>query len=279
MRSRMPMKGRRRRVAAAVAIACACAACRAEPAREAANAGGELLVTGGTVVTMDAARTVIERGAVAIDGGRIAAVGPAGELEASHPHATRIDAGGGIILPGLINAHTHAAMVLFRGLADDLDLMDWLEGHIFPAEAEYVDEEFVRVGTRLACLEMLRGGTTTMVDLYYYEDAVAEEIDRCGMRGVLGQTVIGFPAPDFASVEETLAAARRFAERWRGHPRVVAALAPHALYTLSAEQMKAVRELATELDVPMLTHLAEDRSEIERMQARAGKRSIAALDE
>ena len=137
----------------------------------------------------------------------------------------------------------------------------------------------MRVGTRLACLEMLRGGTTTMVDLYYYEDAVAEEVDRCGMRGVLGQTVIGFPAPDFATVEEAMAATRRFAARWRGHPRVVPAIAPHALYTLSGEQMTAVHALAAELDMPMLTHMAEDRSEIERVLERTGKRSIAVFDE
>jgi 5-methylthioadenosine/S-adenosylhomocysteine deaminase len=255
--------------------------CASKPPAESAApaAARELLVTNGTVVTMDAARTVVERGAVAIEDGRILEVGLAAELEARHPDAERIDARGGIVLPGLINAHTHAAMVLFRGLADDLDLMDWLEGHIFPAEAKYVDEDFVRAGTRLACLEMLRGGTTTMVDLYYYEDAVAEEVERCGMRGVLAQTVIGFPAPDFATVEEAMVATRRFAERWRGHPRVMAAIAPHALYTLTGEQMKAVHSLAAELDIPMVTHMAENRTEIARMIDRTGKRSIAVFDE
>jgi 5-methylthioadenosine/S-adenosylhomocysteine deaminase len=244
----------------------------------AARAAG-LVVTNGTVVTMDAAGTVIEHGAVAVVDGEIAAVGAAAEIEAAHPEAERIDAHGGIILPGLINAHTHAAMVLFRGLVDDLDLMEWLEQYIFPAEAEHVDEEFVRVGTRLACLEMLLGGTTTVVDLYYYEDAVAEEIERCGMRGVLGQTVIGFPAPDFATVDEALAAIRRFAARWRGHPRIVPAVAPHALYTLSAEQMTAAHALAAELDLPMLTHMAEDRAEIERVRERTGKSSIPVFDQ
>jgi 5-methylthioadenosine/S-adenosylhomocysteine deaminase len=255
--------------------------CRSQPSAEndAPATARELLVTNGTVVTMDAARTVVERGAVAIADGRILEVGPAAEVEARHPGAERIDARGGIVLPGLINAHTHAAMVLFRGLADDLDLMDWLEGHIFPAEAKYVDEDFVRAGTRLACLEMLRGGTTTMVDLYYYEDAVAEEVERCGMRGVLAQTVIGFPAPDFATVEEAMAATRRFAERWRGHARIDAAIAPHALYTLTGEQMTAVHSLAAELDLPMITHMAEDRSELARVLERTGKRSIAVFDE
>jgi 5-methylthioadenosine/S-adenosylhomocysteine deaminase len=249
------------------------------PAAVDPTAEGPLLVTRGTVVTFDEAGTVLEDGAVLVEAGRIAAIGKAADLEAAHAAAQRVDARGGIILPGLINAHTHAAMTLFRGLADDLDLMDWLEGTIFPAEAEHVDEEFVRVGTRLACLEMLRGGTTTMVDLYYYEDAVAEEVERCGMRGVLGQTVIGFPAPDFATVDEALAAARRLAERWRGHARIAPAIAPHALYTLSAEQMKAVHALAAELDLPMLTHMAEDRSEVDRVRASTGKSSIEVFDE
>jgi 5-methylthioadenosine/S-adenosylhomocysteine deaminase len=255
-------------------------ACRSQaPPGDSVAAASKLLVTNAVVVTMDAARTVVDGGAVAIGDGRILEVGPAREVEARHPGAERIDARGGIVLPGLINAHTHAAMVMFRGLADDLDLMDWLEGHIFPAEAKYVDEDFVRAGTRLACLEMLRGGTTTMVDLYYYEDAVADEVERCGMRGVLGQTIIGFPAPDFATVEESMAAARRFAERWRGHPRITAAIAPHALYTLSGEQMTAAHALAAELDLPMLTHMAEDRSEIARVLERTGKRSIAVFEE
>jgi 5-methylthioadenosine/S-adenosylhomocysteine deaminase len=269
------------RITLVIAVLTLLTACRPGPPREDAvpAPARELVITNGTVVTMNAERAVIEHGAIAVAGGRIVEVGPAGEVEAKYPDAERIDAGGGIILPGLVNAHTHAAMVLFRGLADDLDLMDWLEGHIFPAEAEHVDEDFVRVGTRLACLEMLRGGTTTMVDLYYYEDAVAEEVDRCGMRGVLGQTVIGFPAPDFATVEEAMAATRRFAARWRAHPRVVPAIAPHALYTLTGEQMTAVHALAEELGMPMLTHMAEDRSEIERVLARSGKRSIAVFDE
>jgi 5-methylthioadenosine/S-adenosylhomocysteine deaminase len=182
------------------------------------------------------------------------------------------------VLPGLINAHTHAPMVLFRGLADDLELMDWLENHIFPAEAAHVDEEFVRAGTRLACLEMLRGGTTTFADMYYFEDAIAEEAERCGMRAVLGETLIDFPAPDHATWEEALAYTHRFAERWRGHARITPAVAPHAAYTVSAEHLVAAHALAAELDVPLLIHLAEDRAELERVRARTGKTSIAYLD-
>ncbi|HVS02627.1 MAG TPA: amidohydrolase [Thermoanaerobaculia bacterium] len=236
-----------------------------------------LLVTGGTVVTFDAAGTVLADGAVAVVGERIAAVGAAGDLARRYPAAERIDARGAVVLPGLINAHTHAPMVLFRGLADDLPLMEWLEEHIFPAEAAHVDEEFVRAGTRLACLEMLRGGTTTFVDMYYFEDAIAEEVERCGMRAVLGETLIDFPAPDHPTWEAAVAYTRRFVERWRGHPRITPAVAPHAPYTVSPEHLVAAHALAAELDVPLLVHLAEDRAEIEQVRQRTGRTSIELL--
>jgi 5-methylthioadenosine/S-adenosylhomocysteine deaminase len=237
-----------------------------------------LLVTGGTVVTMDAAGSVFSPGAVAVVGNRIAAVGPAAELAGRYPAAERLDATGRVVLPGLVNAHTHVPMVLFRGLADDLPLMTWLEQHIFPAEAAHVDEDFVRVGTRLACLEMLRGGTTTFADMYYFEDAIAEEADRCGMRAVVGETLIDFPAPDHATWDEAIAYTRSFAERWRGHERITPAVAPHAVYTVSDEHLVAAHRLATELDVPLLIHLAEDRAEIERVQARTGRTSVEHLE-
>jgi 5-methylthioadenosine/S-adenosylhomocysteine deaminase len=266
-------------LAAALALALACRAPLGPgPAADATVPVDALVVAGGTVVTLDASGTVIAEGAVAVVGDRIAAVGPAAEVERAYPRAARIDARGAVVLPGLINAHTHAPMVLFRGLADDLELMDWLENHIFPAEAAHVDEEFVRAGTRLACLEMLRGGITTFADMYYFEDAIAEEAERCGMRAVLGETLIDFPAPDHATWEAALAYARRFAERWRGHPRITPAVAPHAAYTVSAEHLVAAHALAEELDVPLLIHLAEDRAELERVRARTGKTSIAYLD-
>ena len=239
---------------------------------------GVLLVTGGTVVTMDAAGTVLSPGAVAVQEGRIAAVGSPAELARRYPAADRLDATGTVVLPGLVNAHTHVPMVLFRGLADDLPLMTWLEQHIFPAEAAHVDEDFVRVGTQLACLEMLRGGTTTFADMYYFEDAIAEEADRCGMRAVLGETLIDFPAPDHATWDAAVAYTRAFAERWRGHARITPAVAPHAAYTVSDEHLVAAHRLAAELDVPLLIHLAEDRAEIERVSARTGRTSIELLE-
>ncbi|MFQ5349035.1 MAG: amidohydrolase family protein, partial [Thermoanaerobaculia bacterium] len=242
------------------------------------HAARPLVVSGGVVVTLDAAGTVLEDGAVAILDGEIVAIGAAAEIDRGYPEADRIDAAGGVVLPGLINAHTHVPMVLFRGLADDLELMEWLESYIFPAEARYVDEEFVRWGTRLACLEMLRGGTTTFVDMYYFDDVIAEEAERCGMRAVVGETLIDFPAPDNATWEEALEYTRRFVERWRGHPRITPAVAPHSAYTVSPEHLQEAHRLAEELDVPLLTHLAEDGAEIERVMDRTGKTPIELLD-
>ena len=233
---------------------------------------------GGTIVTFDPDGRVIEDVAVAIEAGRIAAVGSASEIEADYPEARRIDAKGGLVLPGLINAHTHAPMVFFRGLADDLELMEWLEEVVFPAEAEHVDQELVRWGTRLACLEMLRGGITTFVDMYYFDDTIAEEAESCGMRAVVGETLIDFPAPDNKSWEDAIEYTRSFAERWRGHPRITPAVAPHSPYTVSTEHWREAHQLAEELDVPLLTHLAEGQAEIDRVLEATGMTSIEYLE-
>lgn len=237
-----------------------------------------VLITGGTVVTMDADRTVFPNGAVAVSGREIVAVGPTADLAARYPDARRIDATGKIVMPGLVNAHEHIPMSLLRGLADDLALQTWLEQHIFPAEAEFVDEEFVRVGTRLSCLELLRGGVTTVVDMYYFEGAIAEEIDRCGMRGVLGQTVIGFPAPDYKTWDEAVAGAEDFVSEWKGHSRVTPAVAPHAPYTLSDEQLQAAHALAERLDVPLLIHVSETETELATIRERSGTTPVHYLD-
>lgn len=251
----------------------------AVPVRGEPAARASLVVHGGTVLTMDADDSILTDGAVALDGSRIVAVGSAADLLAAHPSARRLDARGGIIMPGLVNTHTHAPMVLFRGLADDLELMDWLENHIFPAEARHVDETFVRWGTRLACLEMLLSGTTTFADMYYFEDAMAEEVARCGMRAVLGQTLIDFPAPDHETWEEAIGEARRFIERWRDHPRITPAVAPHSAYTVSREHLVAAHDLAAETDSPILIHVAEDRAEIARVTERTGSSSVDFLAE
>jgi len=237
----------------------------------------DLIVHNGTVVTFDDGDTIIDDGAVLIVGDSIARLGTQKELLNAYPEARRIDASGGIILPGLINAHTHAPMTLLRGIADDLELMDWLQNHIFPVEAEFVDEEFVRWGTRLACLEMLRGGITTFVDMYYFEDVIAEEADRCGMRAVVGETLIDLPAPDNKTWEDAVSYSRTFVERWRDHPRITPAVAPHAPYTVSADHLIDARGLADELDVPLLIHLAEDRAEVEQVVAQTGTTPVEYL--
>ena len=229
------------------------------------------LVDGGLVVAMDEAGTVIPGGAVAIRGNRIEAVGPAAELASRFPGARRLDASGRIVMPGLIDAHTHVPMTLFRGVADDLDLTGFLYGRIFPAEARFVDEEFVRWGTRLACLELLQGGVTTFVDMYYFEDAIAEEAARCGMRAVVGESLIDFPAPDNKTWADALAYMERFLVRWHGHRLITPAVAPHATYTVSPEHLREAHALAVKHDVPMLMHLAEARYEVEFVREKHGK--------
>ena len=238
----------------------------------------DLVIRGGAVVTMDGQGRVLERAALAVRGDRIVAVGPDAEVASRYPAARTLDATNKAVLPGLINAHTHAPMVLFRGLADDLPLMDWLQQYIFPAEARNVDEEFVRWGTRLACLEMIRGGTTTFVDMYYFEDAIAEETAKAGMRALLGQTVLDYPAPDNKTWDAALASTERFVRKWKGHPLITPAIAPHAPYTVSTEHLKQAHALARRHEVPMLIHLAETEAEIKQIRDQHGSTPVAYLD-
>jgi len=231
----------------------------------------DLVVRNGTVVTVDGSRRVIPRGAVAVEGGRIAAVGTEAEVDAGFRARQVLDAHGGIVMPGLVNAHTHAAMVLFRGVADDLKLMEWLQKYIFPAEKENVTADFVRAGTRLAALEMIRSGTTTFVDMYYFEDQVAEACKEAGLRGVLGSTLIGFPAPDNKTIPDALAYAERFLKRWANDPLVVPAVAPHSTYLASPETLKAARALADRYRAPILVHLSESPDEQTQVRERYGR--------
>ncbi len=221
-----------------------------------------LVVTGGTVVTMDAAQTVIPRGAVAIDGARIVAVGSAADIASRFAGRATVDATGRIVLPGLINTHTHAPMVLYRGLADDLALMDWLQQYIFPAEAKTVSPAFVRTGTRLAALEMIQSGTTTYADMYYFEEEIAAVTKAAGLRGVLGETVIQFPVADAKTPQEALTRTEAFITRFKGDPLITPAVAPHALYTNDQATLTAARDLARKHGVPMLIHLAETEDEV-----------------
>ncbi len=220
------------------------------------------------IVTMDAQRRVIENGAVAIRGERILEVGSKADIDRKYKPKTRIDEPASIIAPGLINTHTHAPMSLFRGIADDLRLQDWLEKFIFPAEAKNVTPEFVRWGTRLACLEMLLSGTTTYTDMYYFEEVVAEETKAIGMRGILGQTVIGFPVPDAKTPAEELKRTEQFIRRFEKDSLIVPAVAPHAVYTNSDETLKAARELANRYKVPFIIHLSETKKENDDLQTK-----------
>jgi 5-methylthioadenosine/S-adenosylhomocysteine deaminase len=213
------------------------------------------------VISEDAQRRVIENGAVAIRGERIVGVGTKAEIDRQFQAAQRVDRPEAILAPGLINTHTHAAMSLFRGIADDLNLQDWLEKFIFPAEAKNVSADFVRWGTRLGCLEMLLGGTTTFTDMYYFEDVVAESAKEAGMRGVLGETIIGFPVADNKTPADALRFTEKYLARFRGDPLVVAAVAPHALYTNSDETLKASRALADKYGAPLVIHVSETKKE------------------
>jgi len=223
----------------------------------------DLLISGGTVVTMDAQRRILEDGAVLVRGTEILAVGSTKELEARYPGARRLDARGRIVLPGFIDGHTHAPMTLFRGIANDLPLEDWLQKAIFPAEARNVTEDFCVWGTRLAALEMIRAGITTFADMYYFEDAIARETKAAGMRGVLGETVIDFPVPDSRSPEQSFQQIEKFLERWKGDGLIRPAVAPHSPYTCSADTLKRAAALARQFHAPLLIHVAETRHERE----------------
>ncbi len=260
-------------IAALLASACATTSAPVVDQRQSID----LLITGGTVVTITGEN--IDQGAVAIRDGEIIAVGPASELDAAFRATETIDATGSAVLPGLINAHTHAPMTLFRGIADDLALMDWLQNYIFPAEASAVDEDFVRWGTKLALAEMISSGTTTYADMYYYEIAIGEETRRAGVRGVLGETMIDFPAPDNKTWDEAVAYMRRFAAAFENDPLITPAIAPHAPYTVSKEHLQQVRAIATELGVPILIHLAETRDEIRQIEEKYSLHPVALLEE
>jgi len=223
----------------------------------------DLIVLGGTIVTMDNTRRIIEDGAIAVAQGRVVAVGSRAEIQKNYFARETIDAGGRIIIPGLINGHTHIPMTLFRGLADDLDLQEWLTKYIFPAEAKNVTEEFVRAGTRLGLAEMIRGGTTTYCDMYYFEDAIAEETSKAGVRGILGETVIDFPVADNKTNAEAMAYVEKFVKRWQGNELITPAIAPHAPYTVSEEHLKAVRAFSDRTGAPIVTHISETKREVD----------------
>ena len=238
----------------------------------------DMIVSGGIVVTMDGARAIYGDGSVAVRGDAIVAVGPRSEVEGKYQGAQTIDARGHLVLPGFINGHTHVPMTLLRGLHDDVTLTDWLYKYIFPAEAKNVNEDFVRWGTRLAAAEQIRAGVTTFADMYYFEDAVAEETRAAGMRGVLGETFIDFPAPDNKSEAEMLAYTEKFLKRWQGDPLIHAAAAPHSIYTCSQKTLEDAAALARKYHAPILIHVAEMKKEWEDSEKANGMSPVAYLE-
>src|SRR3954452_566839 len=237
-----------------------------------------LIVANGTVVTVDGGTRIIPRGSVAIEGRDIVAVDTADVIAARYRGRDTIDAAGSVVMPGLVNTHTHAPMVLFRGLADDLALMDWLQKYIFPAEAKTVSPEFVRVGTRLAALEMIESGTTTYTDMYYFEDEIARATKAAGLRGVLGETIIQFPVADAKTPADSLALTERFAREFANDDLITPAVAPHAMYTLDADTLKACRALADRLHIPVVIHLAETNDEVKTSKEKYQATPVAYLE-
>jgi 5-methylthioadenosine/S-adenosylhomocysteine deaminase len=223
----------------------------------------DLLITNATIVTMDGERHIIENGQIAVRGDSIYVVGKGPLFPKGTQAKQTIDAKGALVLPGFINGHTHVPMTLLRGLHDDVTLDDWLRKYIFPAEAKNVTEDFVRWGTRLAAAEQIRSGVTTFADMYYFEDAVAEETKAAGMRGVLGETFIDFPAPDNKTNAAMLEYTEKFLKRWQGDPLIHAAAAPHSIYTCSRKTLQDSAALARKYHSPILIHLAEMKKELD----------------
>jgi len=230
----------------------------------------DIILSNALILTMDENLTQYFPGAVAVRGDSILAVGYEEEIGKEYSAQETIDCDRKVLMPGLINAHTHVPMTLLRGLADDLRLDVWLMGYMMPVEREFVSPEFVRLGTLLACAEQIRSGVTTFNDMYYFEEDVAKATVEAGMRAVCGQTVMKFPTPDADSYEDSLQMAREFIERWKDHPLIVPAVSPHAPYTCTAEILRATADLAKEFDVPLHTHLAETAFEVENMRNENG---------
>jgi len=242
----------------------------------------DLLVKNGTIVTMDGEHRIFGDGVVAVRGDTIAFVGKSSDFVLGHVKGVTtkltIDARGKLVLPGFVNGHTHVPMTLLRGMRDDVPLDEWLQKYIFPAEAKNVTEDFVRWGTRLAAAEQIRGGITTFADMYYFEDAIAEETKAAGMRAVLGETVIDFPAPDNKNNEAMLEYAEKFLKRWQGDPLIHTAVAPHAIYTCSQKTLQDSAALARKYRARILIHVAEMKKELDDSRAQNGTTPVQYLD-
>ena len=226
----------------------------------------DILLYHAIILTMDEEMHQYEPGALAVRKDSIVAVGPEAEVRKDYAAVQEVDCEGRVLMPGLVNAHTHVPMTLMRGLADDLRLDVWLQGYIWPVEREFVSPEFIRLGTQLGCAELIRTGVTCFADMYFFEESVAKATAEAGLRAVCGQTVLKFPAPDAVSFEDSLAASREFIGRWKTHPLITPAVSPHAYYTCTPEILRATAQLAAEFDVPLHTHIAETALEVDNMR-------------
>lgn len=239
----------------------------------------DLIVSGAYVVTMDADKRVLRDSAIAVKDGVIVAIGADADIRAQYSASEMISGENRALLPGFVNGHTHTSMVLFRGMADDLPLMEWLQKYIFPMEGRYVDEALIEAGTSLACYEMIQSGTTSFVDMYFYPDVIAAVVEKCGMRAIVSAPMIDFPSPGFKGWDDSYAAGVEYVKRWKGkHPRITPALAPHAPYTVSPEHLKQAFDTAKELGVPVSIHVSEDKSELDGIQERYGATPIDHLE-
>ncbi|WKZ47870.1 MAG: amidohydrolase family protein [Anaerolineales bacterium] len=230
----------------------------------------DILFLNAHVLTMDEKMTQHNPGAVAVTGDSIVAVGPEVEIKKEYSGKETVDCKGKVLMPGLVNAHTHVPMTLLRGIADDLRLDVWLQGYMFPVERQFASPEFVRLGTSIACAELIRSGVTTFNDMYYFEDDVATATANAGMRAVCGQSILKFPTPDAASYEDAMDKARDYIKKWKGHPLIVPSIAPHAPYTCTEEILRETADLAKEFDIPLHTHLAETSFEVDNMRNENG---------
>ncbi len=240
----------------------------------------DMIVAGSYVVTMDEKQPLIKDGAVAIKSGEILFVGSKADVKARYEAAEYVDGDNKILMPGFVNGHTHSSMVLFRGMADDLDLMTWLQNYIFPMEGRYVDAELVEAGTSLACYEMIQSGTTSFVDMYFYPNTIASVVDKCGMRATVSAPMIDFPSPGFQGWDDSFAAGVGFVKNWKDkHSRITPALAPHAPYTVSKEHLEIAFKTARDLNVPVSIHVAEDQAETKTISDKYNTTSVQLLAE
>ena len=239
----------------------------------------DTLILGGTILTLDKKNAKVKDGALAIRGDRIVALGVKDEILRTFSGRERIDAPDTIIMPGLINAHTHAAMTCFRGIADDMDLMDWLNHYIFPAEARNVDPELAYWGSLLACAEMIRSGTTTFSDMYIFEEETARAAKQAGMRCLIGEVLFDFPSPNAKTPSEGLAYTEKLIQKWADDPLINIMVEPHALYTCSLDLLKAAKALADRYRVPLATHFLENRAEARQLKEKIGKHASRFLME